>query len=328
MTERTVRDPVVALTAPARQLTTGDDFAAIDGGQIDRTVAALTSRGWRVKEAANLRKMSQRFAGTDAERAAGLQAAFDDPETDLILVLRGGYGTARLLPLMDWEALSESYAAFVGLSDLTAFNLALYAKAGRPSWQGPVARMFVEENAARDAAFECALSSSEFALDLPLAAAPRLAAEGVLWGGNLTVLVSLLGTPYFPQIEGGILFMEDVGEPAWRVERLLLQLLQAGVLSRQQAILAGSFTGADKTAGAGDGRFALADALSWIEKAAGIPVVTGLPFGHRADTMTLPVGVAAKVACDEAGLHVRATGCPAPAAVPWREAPPADLWWH
>lgn len=328
MTERTVRDPVVTLTAPARQLTTGDDFSAVDAEQIDRTAAALASRGWRVKEAANLRRMSQRFAGTDADRAAGLMAAFADLETDLILALRGGYGTARLLPLLDWEALAESYAAFVGLSDLTAFNLALYAKTGRPSWQGPVARMFAEENAARDAAFERALASSEFELDLPLAAAPRFAAEGICWGGNLTVLVSLLGTPYFPKIEGGILFVEDVGEPAWRVERLLLQLLQAGVLSRQQAILAGSFTGADKTAGAGDGRFALSDALAWIEREAKIPVVQGLPFGHRADTLTLPVGVASKVACDEAGLRLRATGCAAPAAVPWREAPPADLWWH
>lgn len=328
MTERTVRDPVVTLTAPARQLTAGADFSQIDVEQIDRTVAALVSRGWRVKEAANLRHMVQRFAGTDAERAAGLEAAFADPETDLILVMRGGYGTARLLPLMNWEVIAESYAAFVGLSDLTAFNLALYAKTGHPSWQGPVARMFIEDNAARDVAFERALASSELTLDLPQAKGPRLAVEGVLWGGNLTVLVSLLGTPYFPLIEGGILFVEDVGEPAWRVERLLLQLQQSGVLSRQQAILAGSFTGADKTSGAGAGRFALEDAFDWIEKEAGIPVVTGLPFGHRADTLTLPVGVAARVSCDEAGLHVGATGCPAPAAVPWREAPPADLWWH
>ncbi len=328
MIEATVRDPVVTLTAPARQLTTGEDFSAVDAALIDRTVEALASRGWRVKEAANLRAMSHRFAGDDAARAAGLQAAFADPETDLVLAMRGGYGTARLLPLLDWEALSESYAAFVGLSDLTAFNLALFAKTGRPSWQGPVARMFSEENAARDAAFQSALSSPDFEWHLPLATPQRLFADGILWGGNLTVLVSLLGTPYFPNVKGGILFVEDVGEPAWRVERLLLQLLQAGVLARQQAILAGSFTGADKTAGAGAGRFALEDAFAWIEKEAKVPVVTGLPFGHRPDTVTLPVGVASHIVVDEAGLHVTASGCAAPAATPWREAPPADLWWH
>ena len=324
----TVRDPVVTLVAPARQLTSGDDFSQADLALIDRTVTALSARGWRVKEAANLRCMDHRFAGTDAERAAGVQAAFADPETDLVLALRGGYGTARLLPLLDWEALSESYAAFVGLSDLTAFNLALYARTGGSSWQGPVARMFAEENAVRDEAFQRALSSTDFFFQCSEERGARFAADGVLWGGNLTVLVSLLGTPWFPQIDGGILFIEDVGEPAWRVERLLLQLMQSGVLSCQRAILAGSFTGADKTAGAGKGRFALSDALDWIEKEAKLPVAAGLPFGHRADTMMIPVGVAARVTAADGRLELAASGCLVPASTPWREAPPADLWWH
>ena len=101
MTEPPVRDPVVTLTAPARQLTAGDDFARMDTALIDATVAALAQRGWRVKEAVNLREMEHRFAGADASRAAGLNAALSDPDTDLILALRGGYGTARLLPLAD-----------------------------------------------------------------------------------------------------------------------------------------------------------------------------------------------------------------------------------
>ncbi len=327
MTEPTVRDPVVTLTAPARQLTVGDDFARMDTALIDATVAALAQRGWRVKEAANLREMEHRFAGTDASRAAGLNAALSDPDTDLILALRGGYGTARLLPLIDWEAARRSYAVFVGLSDLTAFNLALFAKTGRSSWQGPVARMFTEANDLRDERFEQALTSPNFRLETPISG-DAVETEGTLWGGNLTVLVSLLGTPYFPSVEGGILFIEDVGEPAWRVERLLLQLLQAGVLTKQKAVLAGSFTGADKTAGTGDGRFSLTDAFGWIRQAAGIPIVEGLAFGHRPDTLTLPVGVSASVKAEEGRLTLNAQNCPVPASVPWRETPPADLWWH
>lgn len=327
MTEPTVRDPVVTLTAPARQLTDGDDFARMDTALIDATVAALTKRGWRVKEAANLREMEHRFAGADASRAAGLNAALSDSDTDLILALRGGYGTARLLPLIDWEAARRSYAVFVGLSDLTAFNLALFAKTGRSSWQGPVARMFTEANDLRDERFEQALTSPNFRLETPISG-DAVETEGTLWGGNLTVLVSLLGTPYFPSVEGGILFIEDVGEPAWRVERLLLQLLQADVLTKQKAVLAGSFTGADKTAGTGDGRFSLTDAFGWIRQASGIPIVEGLAFGHRPDTLTLPVGVSASVKADGERLTLNAQNCPVPASVPWRETPPADLWWH
>ena len=323
----TVRDPVLWVTAPARQLTTGEDYSRIDTNEIDRAVAGLVKQGWRVKESENLRQMTQRFAGTDAERAAGINAAFADPECDVILAMRGGYGTGRILPLIDWDRAGESYAAFVGLSDLTALNLALYAKTGRPSWQGPVAHLFENENSVRDAAFQSALSQSDFEFSMPSNAA-SLAVEGTLWGGNLTVLVSLIGTPWFPEIENGILFIEDVAEPAWRVERLLWQLMHSGVLSHQKAILTGDFTGANKTAGEGAGRFALSDAFRWIQEATGVPFVTGLPFGHRPDTMMLPVGVASQVTVNAGRLTVYAEGCAAPASVPWREAPPADLWWH
>lgn len=325
--ERTVRNPVLALVAPSRQVTRGADFATVDFEEIDAVVKMLAARGWLVKQAPNLRQMQARFAGSDEARAAGLNEALADPEVDLILAMRGGYGMTRLLSRIDWKTAGESFAVFVGLSDLTVFNLALLAKTGRASWQGPVARMFIHPNAARDDAFCRALSSSDFHFEMPCAA-PNQGVQGTLWGGNLTMMTSLVGTEYFPVIDDGILFIEDVGEPAWRVERMLLQLALAGVLERQKAVLVGDFSGADKTAGAGDGRFSLEDALLRIREETGLPIWTGLPFGHRPDTMTLPVGVTAEVVVSNGRLSLWADHCPVPASVPWREAPPADLWWH
>lgn len=329
MTEevKTVRDPLLVITAPARVPTLGEDFAAYDTASVDACEAQFRRRGWRVKETANVRLMDHRFAGSDAARAAGLQEAFDEVDADVILCLRGGYGTARLLPKVDWERAGASCAAFVGLSDTTAVNCALYAVTGKASWQGPVARAFRLVNPARDAVFEAALMSETFHLKASVTG-EAFNAGGIFWGGNLAILTSLVGTPWFPKIDGGILYVEDVAEPAWRIERMLLQLIQAGVLTRQRALIVGGMTGADKTAGEGAGRFSLSDALAWIRREAKIPVASGLRFGHLADTLTLPFGVESDVASDGSSLTVTAYGCASPASLPWREAPPADLWWH
>ena len=122
------------------------------------------------------------------------------------------------------------------------------------------------------------------------------AAKGLLWGGNLSVLVSLLGTPYFPNVQGGILFLEDVAEPAYRIERALLQLMYAGVLASQNAVILGDFTGSERGAGVGAGHFGLRDVIDSMRRILKVPVLTGFPIGHVPTCVTIPTGVVGDVA--------------------------------
>ncbi|HET8763791.1 MAG TPA: muramoyltetrapeptide carboxypeptidase, partial [Rhodanobacter sp.] len=141
-------------------------------------------------------------------------------------------------------------------------------------------------------------SSGEHALDL----------EGPLWGGNLAMICSLLGTPYFPRIDGGILFVEDVGEPPFRIERMLYQLHLAGVLARQHALILGDFT--DCRTGPRDNGYDLAAAFAQVRRVAGVPVLDGLPFGHAADKYTLPFGAPARLRADGRAVRLDFAGYP------------------
>ena len=251
----TVIAPELWICAPSRALTVVPGDERIDHERIDAASGALRALGWSVKEAANVRQVDKSFAGTDAQRAAGFEEAMCAPQADLVLALRGGSGTARILDRINWDRVGASHAVFMGLSDLTAINLALYAKCGKASWQGPVAAAFSIPDETRVEFFMRAMSRPLFEEKL-VAQGEAIEAEGVLWGGNLSVLTSLIGTPYFPQIDGGILYLEDINEPAWRVSRMLSQLKLSGVLQRQKLILAGDFTGTDRNAGSGAGRLA------------------------------------------------------------------------
>jgi murein tetrapeptide carboxypeptidase len=228
----------------------------------------------------------------------------------------------RLLPLLDWEAIGRAAVPMVGFSDFTAFNLALLAKTGRASWHGPMLGSFdnpdpymVERFAV---VFGAELDPIEWEADPHLlgkwADQTEQRATGLLWGGNLCLIESLVGTAWMPpkeMLEGGILFLEDVGEYAYRVERMLLTLLDAGILARQKAVLLGAFTNADDSIRF-SGDHCLADSLAYIRRRlpASIPMVTGLPFGHIAKKATLPIGVMA-----ELSLHAGR------AALSWKEMP-------
>ncbi|MCF0253840.1 MAG: LD-carboxypeptidase [Duodenibacillus sp.] len=305
--------PHLAIAAPSRALVTGEGMDEVDAARFSAARAGLEALGWRVSAAGNVLRCHQRFAGTDDERAAGLMQAFCGMDADFVLALRGGYGCTRLLPLLDWDALAASEAPFMGLSDCTALNCALLAIAGKPSWQGPVASWFSRPDPERDAMFQAALSSPHWRLACP-ASGPDLELEGVLWGGNLSMLASLAGTPWLPAVEGGILVVEDVAEPAWRIERMLDQLANAGVLARQRAIVAGDMRGHDRGQGEGAGRFALGDAFAYIARKAGLPVIAGLPFGHVEHCACLPLGVPATLKLTGGRLELATDAAPAPLA--------------
>ena len=243
--------------------------------------------------------MYKRFAGTDEERVAAFEDALTDPENDLALVLRGGYGATRLLPLIDWERLKGKVCVpLAGFSDVTALHMALYTKLGCGSWQTPSLSVFSQKSQKRDASFLKAFTTYRYSLEFMIRAKSFEAEDGfftrgTLWGGNLTMLSMMIGTKYFPTIENGILFLEDTGELAYSVERMLIHLALAGVLQKQKLILLGTFTGAEKGEGSGDGRFTIKDVRDYIFKNLGVPIISGLPFGHTTESVSLPVGVPA-----------------------------------
>jgi muramoyltetrapeptide carboxypeptidase len=240
-----------------------------------------------------------RFAGDDATRIAAIGRAAASG-ADVALISRGGYGLTRILPALPYKAIAKAIDGgmqFVGLSDFTAFNQAVLAKTGRISWQGPaLGEDFGPSQEPDDIMQACfddlLLEQGEgTGWQLPKAEAERrvLVKDAPLWGGNLTVLTSLLGTPYFPQVKGGVLFLEDVGEHPYRVERMLTQLLHAGVLAQQKAVLVGQFSNY-KLVPAHDKGFKLATVVDWLRTQIKAPVLTGLPFGHVETKVLLPVG--------------------------------------
>ncbi len=275
-----------------------------DAAVMDRAAGFFTARGWRVSAGDSVFTRELRFAGPDALRAQELQSFATDRQLDVAIAARGGYGLTRLLDGFDYAAVAAAGVPLVGYSDFTAFGLALLARAGGASFQGPAASdFFLDEPATgrkvQDSArfnqehFFAALSEETPALRFrgDPGARPHagLDLRGRLWGGNLSMICSLLGTPHFPRVRGGLLFVEDVNEPAYRIERLLLQLLQAGVLGAQKALILGDFT--SMPALATDNGYALDAALDAVRARCEVPIVGGLPFGHGHWRATLGVGV-------------------------------------
>ena len=268
----------------------------LDPAALGRVEAYFAGLGHRVviDDAALLRR--QRFAGSDAERIDSLHRMFRRDEVDVVIAARGGYGLSRMLEAIDYRLLAESGKPFVGHSDCSALQLALWAQTRAPSVAGPTACFdFGSESVSEFTArhFWAALSRPEYRIRVDALGQPRCVAEGMLWGGNLCTLTHLVGSRWFPEIEGGILFVEDVYEHPYRIERMLLQLHNAGVLDRQSAILLGDFSGYKLQDN--DGGYDLAAAIDFIRGRTRTPVLTGLPFGHIRDKVSLPIGGAGRL---------------------------------
>lgn len=293
-----------------------------DPAVMARGVARLREAGCTVEGLGVLERAQLRFAGSDAERARDINAlATCERLPDIALVTRGGYGAARLLGALAYgalrERLSTSDLALVGHSDFTALQMALYARSGVRSFAGPLlADLGAEPYPARTwEHFRSTLSHDRCEATWTDAGERELDVEGRLWGGNLAVLCSLLGTPYFPDIEGGILFVEDLAEPPFRIERLFYQLHLSGVLGRQRALVVGEFSGC--RAGPRDNGYDLDAAFAQVARVAGIPVIHGLPHGHGAGQLTLPFGAPSRLRVQAGQARLECTGYPhlrAPAA--------------
>jgi muramoyltetrapeptide carboxypeptidase len=257
-----------------------------------------------IDEAATARM--QRFAGDDETRLAALhRIAAERPS--VALASRGGYGLTRLLDRIEWKRLARSVAAgtrWVGMSDMTSLHLGLLAHRGGVAWAGPLACEDFGRSAAEggvdDVTQACFLEAMAGELEAvgfrTESGFDGLDRRGVLWGGNLCVVNSLLATPHFPRVKGGILFLEDVNEHPYRIERNLLQLQQAGVLDAQKAIVLGAFTEFRKSPL--DRGYSLKSAVERVRAATATPVLTGLPFGHVPTKVCLPVGAEARLLVD------------------------------
>jgi muramoyltetrapeptide carboxypeptidase len=265
---------------------------------LQRAKKRLGALGFRVTLDPSVRARCQRFAGDDEVRLATLYRVADAAPS-IAMACRGGYGMTRLLDAIDWPRLAravERGTRWVGLSDLTALQLGLLAHTGATSWHGPMAcDDFGRDDEAggvdevtRDCFVEAMSGELEAVGWRTEPGFDGLEAGGVLWGGNLTMVLSLLGTPHWPRVDGGILFVEDVGEHPYRIERALLQLHQAGVLARQKAVLLGQFS--DWRASPLDRGYTLKTAVAALRRVCPVPVLTGLPFGHVQPKVCLPVG--------------------------------------
>ena len=272
--------------------------AVRDKAAFRRGLNHLRSLGHEVEVDADALTRHLRFAGDDATRLAAIGRAAASG-ADVALITRGGYGLTRILPSLPYGALAkavESGSQFVGQSDFTALQTALLAKTGAITWQGPaLGEDFGAEAGVDDIMQAC---FDDLLLEQGEGAGWRMAAtqahpdfevhNAKLWGGNLSVLTSLLGTPFWPKVKGGVLFLEDVGEHPYKIERMLTQLLHAGVLAQQKAIVLGQFTSFKLVPH--DKGFKLATVVAWLRSQLSVPVLTGLPFGHVPTKVLMPVG--------------------------------------
>jgi muramoyltetrapeptide carboxypeptidase len=281
----------VALVAPAGPVTP-------EG--IERAVQRVRRWGWEPVLGTHAAGRFRYLSGTDEQRAADLNQAFRSPEVDAIWLLRGGYGTMRILERLDWAALRERPRPVIGFSDNTALHLAI-RRLGLVSFHGPhAAAEAIPPFAAR--ALRRALSNGVPPGPLPFpeaAEAPRAetvipgVAEGPLLGGNLSLLAATLGTRYSVSGEGWLLFLEEVGEPVYRIDRLLSQLLLAGVFARAAGVVIGALSECPDRdeAHVPTTVEVVRDRLGALR----VPVAVGFPFGHVPHSWTLPLGVRARL---------------------------------
>jgi muramoyltetrapeptide carboxypeptidase len=265
--------------------------------RIDAVIAHLKSQGFGVKEGRHLRQRTGYLAGSDADRAADLNAMFADSGVKAIFALRGGYGSCRILPLIDYAAARANPKPFIGYSDITALHHALLVKAGLVTYHGPNANEAFQpgNNAAlRRALMDPVQKTLIFSREKKGGEAIHTevagAATGRLLGGNMTCLLRLIGTPYAPDFTNAILFLEDTGEKAYRVDGMFTHLRLAGVLDQIGGLILGRFDHADREE---QGRI---DTFLREEAARlGKPCISHAPIGHFPEQTVMPIGMMAEL---------------------------------
>ena len=313
--------PTPAPIRPAR-LRAGDTIGLINpsGAVYERapyeeTHSRLTALGFKVKEGTHLRARYGHMAGTPQQRADDIHALFQDPEVAGILAMTGGSGANRVLPLLDYGLIARHPKFLGGFSDLTALITAVQVRTGLVTFHSPLGRS--EWNAFSVEHFK-AVAMDARAHTMRNAVVPgddlvakegRITtlrggtAQGPLVGGNLAVLTSLAGTPYWPSFEGAILFLEDVNEYVYRIDRMLSTLMLTGALERVAGVALGGFTDCPPSEGS-FGSLTLDEVFDDYFGHLGVPVYRGAQFGHIKRKFTLPLGVRAEIDADAGTLRL------------------------
>lgn len=276
--------------------------APLKPGIIEGSVAYFENRGYRVRLGANARKKHGYLAGTDEERADDFNAMVSDPDVRAILAIRGGYGTPRILPLLDYTGLRRDPKIVSGFSDITAVNCAVWVNTGLVTFSGAMpgvefwkgAHPDTEEIFWKVVGSPKRLGKVKNPGGVMLAERRRGKAAGPLVCGNLSLLVSLLGTPYMPDLRGAVLLIEDVGEEPYRLDRMLTQLRNTGIGEEIAGLVFGTFTHCAPT-DTKKPSLKLEQVLDDFAEQIPAPVMSGLQYGHIPRKLTLPMGIPAEM---------------------------------
>lgn len=288
--------------------------------RIEKAFDFLRSRGYRIKTHGEVFRKTGYLAGDDSTRAGELMAAFADPESTAVWCARGGYGVSRILARLDYDLIARHPKIFVGFSDITGLHLAFQNRTGLVTFHGPNLQdgfgaaepmsptteaalwKAIGENGEQSTGMQLSTYAEDGVAGVNMQALVPGIANGRLTGGNLSVLAGLVGTPYDVDTEGRILFLEDVNEPVYRVDRYLAQLALAGKLKAAAGILLGSFNfdEADPNESPEKMNALLAEYFSPL----GVPVLAGLPAGHQRENWTLPIGGLVEVNANSRRLTV------------------------
>ena len=260
-------------------------------------LAFLRAKGFDVREGMSLYAQDRYLAGTDRARADDVNAMFADEDVKGIFVARGGYGSARILARLDWASVAQNPKVLVGLSDTTALQVAIFARTGLVTFSGFLLCSDVTAEGVHEETEQAlweAVCSHEFE---GVGVTPLRGGEvtGTLMGGCLSLVVSLVGTAFFPDIEDAVLVLEDVNEPPYRVDRMLNQLAMAGVFDRVSGVIFGEFVDCEPERET-EGR--IEDVIEDFAARVSCPVFCGLPYGHGKARRVLPIGVRVKIARD------------------------------
>jgi muramoyltetrapeptide carboxypeptidase len=287
--KRLKKGDTVAFTAPAGIVFDKNDF--------ERMEAELTDMGLNVVFGEYVRHRHGYFSGTDRQRARDLNRFFADPDIDGIVAVRGGWGCARILPYLDFDMIRENPKVYCGFSDNTTLHLAFLEYCNMVSYHGPngasewtnLTRSNFEEvlMEGKQAIFE---SNSEVDVLYPGLS------EGRLIGGNLTILTTSLGTPYQPDTDGAILYVEDIAEPPYKIDRMLTHLREAGMMDNLKGFMFGGCTNCPESSGA---NFTLREVLKQHIRPLTVPSVLGVDISHDPDNFTVPVGLRARLDADK-----------------------------
>lgn len=282
--------------------------------KLDQGIIYLEQLGFRIELGKNVLRKNGYLAGTDKQRAADLNSLFTNPNVKAIFTVRGGYGSHRILPLLDYKLIKRNPKIFVGYSDITAIQLALLTKCGLITFSGPMVAVEMSENYSgktEEQFWDCLMStkppsSIKGKNGDPTNIKKNKAATGRLLVGNLSLITALIGTPYFPSATNKILMLEDIEEKPYRIDRMLNQMKLAGIFKRLKGITLGDFHSCKPEKGKPS--LTLERIFKETFKDYSFPVIDTVPFGHIDGSLSFPIGVRIRLNGDKNSLKFLEAG--------------------